>query len=96
MRNRPIHLQPCAYLHNYLIENKDPLLDEHYKEHFEKAPVFRKGEMEKLRQFIKTYIKYGDKNDIIAKIENGRIKPSKSLQDSMAAWQQCFKGILSS
>jgi len=88
VRNRPIHLQPCAYLHNYLIEENDPLTDSHYAEHIEKAPVFRKGEMEKLRQFIKTYIKYGDKNDIIAGIENGRIKPSKSLQDSMAAMLQ--------
>lgn len=88
VRNRPIHLQPCAYLHNYLIEENDPLTDEHYAEHIEKAPVYRKGEMEKLRQFIKTYIKYGDKNDIIAKIENGRIKPSKSLQDRMAMMLQ--------
>lgn len=88
VRNIPIHLQPCAYLHNYFIQDNDPLLDEHYAEHIEKAPVFRKGEMEQLRQFIKKYIKYGDKNDIIAKIENGRIKPSKSLQDSMAAMLQ--------
>ncbi|MER1999911.1 MAG: DNA/RNA helicase domain-containing protein, partial [Lysinibacillus sp.] len=88
VRNRPIHLQPCAYLHNYLIEDNDPLTDAHYAEHIEKAPVFRKGEMEKLRQFIKTYIKYGDQNDIIAGIEKGRIKPSKSLQDSMAAMLQ--------
>lgn len=84
VRNRSIHLQPCAYLHNYLIEDNNPLIDSHYAEHIEKAPVFRKGEMQKLRQFIKTYIKYGDKNDIIAKIENGRIKPSRLLQDSIA------------
>ncbi|WP_010289430.1 DUF2075 domain-containing protein [Kurthia massiliensis] len=83
VREQPIHLNPCAYLHNYFIEDPDPLTDIHYAEHIEKAPVFRKGEMEKLRQFIKKHIKYGDKNDIIAKIENGRIKPSKSLQDSI-------------
>jgi uncharacterized protein len=88
VRERPILLNPCAYLHNYFIQENDPLLDEHYAEHIEKAPVFRKGEVEKLRDFIKTYIKYGDKNDIIAKIENGRIKPSKSLQDSMTAMLQ--------
>lgn len=85
VREQPIHLNPCAYLHNYFIEDNDPLIDAHYAEHIEKAPVFRKGEMEKLRSFIKKYIKYGDTNDIIAKIENGRIKPSKSLQDSIKA-----------
>lgn len=88
VRTAPIHLHPCAYLHNYFILENDPILDEHYAEHIEKAPIFRKGEMEQLRQFIKKYIKYGDKNDIIARIENGRIKPSKSLQDSMAAMLQ--------
>lgn len=88
VRSQPIQLKPCAYLHNYFVQENDPLLDDHYAEHIEKAPVFRKGEMEKLRHFIKTHIKYGDRNDVIAKIENGRIKPSKSLQDSMAAMLQ--------
>lgn len=88
VRTIPIHLRPCAYLHNYFIQENDPLLDGHYAEHIERAPVFRKGEMEQLRDFIKRYIKYGDKNDIIAKIENGRIRPSKSLQDSMVAMLQ--------
>lgn len=88
VRTLPIHLQPCAYLHNYIIEENDPLIDEHYQEHLEKAPVFRKGEMQNLRNFIKQYIKYGDSNNVIEKIENGRIRPSKSLQDSMASMLQ--------
>ncbi|OCS93458.1 DUF2075 domain-containing protein [Caryophanon latum] len=88
VRNRPIHLKPCAYLHNYIVDDNDPLVDGHYAEHIDKAPVFRKGEMAQLRSFIKTYIKQGDVNDIIGSIENGRIKPSKSLQDSMAAMLQ--------
>ncbi|HWK24581.1 MAG TPA: DUF2075 domain-containing protein [Ureibacillus sp.] len=84
VREIPIKLKPCAYLHNYLIQENDPLTDPHYEEHIEKAPVFRKGEMQKLRSYIKKYIKYGDKNNVIFQIDNGRIKPSKSLQDSMA------------
>ncbi|WPK10293.1 DUF2075 domain-containing protein [Lysinibacillus louembei] len=85
VRERPIKLKPCAYVHNYLVRENDPMLDSHYAEHIEKAPVFRKGEVEKLRRFIKQFIKYGDQNDIIGAIDSGRIKPSKSLQDSMAA-----------
>lgn len=88
VRNIPIKLKPCAYLHNYFKQEKDPLVDSHYEEHIKKAPIFCKGEMLELRSFIKKYIKYGDKNDIIAKIENGKIKPSKSLQDSMASMLQ--------
>lgn len=88
VRDIPIKLKPCAYLHNYFVQDNDPLKDDHYAEHIEKAPVFRKGEVEKLRDFIKQFIIYGDKNDIICKIDSGRIKPSKSLQDSMATMLQ--------
>lgn len=81
-----------AYLHNYLIQENDPLIDPHYAEHIEKAPVFRKGEMEKLRSYIKKYIKYGDKNNIIFKIDNGELN---LLSHYKIAWQICYKAILS-
>lgn len=80
-----IQLKPCAYLHNYRIrENDDPLTDKHYEYYFNLAPVYAKGEVEKLRNFIKKYIKYGDQKDILYQIEQGRIRPSKSLQDALS------------
>ncbi|MHA6260030.1 DNA/RNA helicase domain-containing protein [Sporosarcina sp. CAU 1771] len=78
-----IKLKPCAYLHNYRKVENDPLTDSHYEDHLEKAPVFTKGEIEKLRTFIKKYIKKGDENNLIYQIEHGRIRPSKSLQDAL-------------
>ncbi|SOC24124.1 hypothetical protein SAMN05880501_11697 [Ureibacillus xyleni] len=84
VRTVPIHLKPCAYLHNYILQENDPLTDTHYQEHLEKAPVFTKGQLNKLREFIKKYIKYGDTNDIILRIDQGKIKPSKSLQDALS------------
>ena len=48
------------------------------------APVYAKGDVERLRDFIKKHIKYGDKKEIIYLIDQGRIKPSKSLQDSLS------------
>jgi len=78
-----INLQPCAYLHNYVFD--DVIRNNHYKEHLEKAPVFLKGEAGKLRDFIKQYVKYGDKTKILYRIEQGKIKPSKMLADSMVA-----------
>lgn len=78
-----INLQPCAYLHNYVSDQV--MTHEHYKEYIEKAPVFLKGDAVKLRDFIKQFVKYGDKNDILYRIENGNIKPSKRLADSMAS-----------
>lgn len=83
VQEQEISLKPCAYLHNYRKVEEDPLTDIHYQEHLEKAPVFTKGEIQKLRTFIKKYIRIGDENRLIYQIENGRIRPSKSLQDAL-------------
>lgn len=83
VQEKEIHLIPCAYLHNYRKTENDPLTDDHYKDHLEKAPVFTKGEIQKLRAFIKKFIRKGDQNHLIYQIENGKIRPSKSLQDAL-------------
>lgn len=79
-----IQLKPCAYLHNY--ERIGGVTDEFYGEYIKKAPLFLAGdiEQEKLRAFIKQYVKYGDKTKIMYRIDSGKIKPSKSLADSLA------------
>ncbi|WP_458413339.1 DNA/RNA helicase domain-containing protein [Schinkia sp. CFF1] len=85
VQEQHIRLKPCAYLHNYRKGANDPLTDEHYKEHIDKAPVFTKGEIQKLRDFIKKYVRQGDENKLIYQMEYGRIRPSKSLQDSLTS-----------
>lgn len=78
-----VKLWPCAYLHNYLREKNDPLDDAIYKDYLDDAPVFTKGDVRKLRAYIKEVVKEGDNNEILYEIDNGRIKPSKSLQDAI-------------
>lgn len=78
-----IRLQPCAYLHNYVAD--EVIAHEHYKEYIEKAPLFLKGEAVRLRDFIKQFVRYGDKNNILYRIDNGKIRPSKMLADNMAS-----------
>lgn len=78
-----IELHPCAYLHNYDFADDDPLTDELYKPYYEEAPLFGKRDALKLRNFIKRYIKYGDSSDIMYRIDNGKIRPSKRLQDTL-------------
>jgi len=79
-----IHLAPCAYLHNYIED--DVIKNNFYQPYIERAPLFLKGkeEKEKLKTFIKNFVKYGDKSNLMFRIENGKIKPSKSLADSLA------------
>jgi DUF2075 family protein len=78
-----INLQPCAYLHNCISE--DVIKHDNYKEYLEKAPAFLRGDAVKLRDFIKQYVKYGDKTKILYRIEQGKIQPSKMLADSMVS-----------
>lgn len=84
VQDKNIDLHPCAYLHNYLSVEPPTILSNVYKEYIDKAPVFINGDVEKLRDFIAKYIKYGDNKETLYLIENGKIKPSKALQDSLS------------
>ena len=82
IQDNNISLFPCAYLHNY--EEDNTMRNKLYKEYIEKAPVFLKTDAKKLQEFIKKFVKYGDKNkDILYLIEHGRIHPSKALSDCL-------------
>lgn len=83
VQDKQITLHPCAYLHNYLNVTPPTILSDDYKYYLEKAPAFIKGDVEKLRDFISKYIKYGDEKETLYMIDNGKIRPSKSLQDSL-------------
>ena len=79
-----VRLWPCAYLHNYMREDDDPLDDPIYQEYLDDAPAFTKGDVKKLREYIKNVVVEGDDGgEILYEIDNGRIRPSKSLQDAI-------------
>lgn len=79
-----IQLKPCAYLHNHV--HNGGVMDPRYAAHLDKAPVFLRGpsEKQKLRTFIKQHVKRGDNAELLYRIENGRVRPSKMLADSVA------------
>ncbi len=80
-----IQLSPCSYLHNYRCNTeKDPIIDSQYSDILEKAPLFDANSVDRLRLFIKTFVRKGDQRKTIYALENGKIRPSKSLQDSLA------------
>lgn len=79
-----IELYPCAYLHNYRRVANDPLDEIQYEVYLEDAPAFTRGQVDELRKFIKKSVVKGDNKELLYAIEHGKIKPSKSLQDSIA------------
>lgn len=78
-----IQLIPCAYLHNY--EKDDVITNNFYKEYIDQAPLFLKEDALKLRNFIKGHVRYGDKNQIMYRIDHGKIRPSKNLADKLSS-----------
>lgn len=84
VQEEQIHLWPCSYLHNYRRKENDPLDEEQYQIYLNDAPAFTRGQVDNLRSFIKKSIKKGDNKDLLYSVEHGKIKPSKSLQESIA------------
>ena len=85
VQDEKIQLVPCAYLHNYFRKHNDPVDDAQYELYTKEAPVFTKGQVGNLRAFIKQCIKKGDNKEVLYLIDHGKIRPSKSLQESIAS-----------
>jgi DUF2075 family protein len=86
VRQDEIILKPCVYLHNCVSE--EVINHTFYAEHTSKAPAFLKNDSKKLGDFIKQYVKYGDADNIMYRIDHGKIKPSKSLADKLQSLLQ--------
>ncbi len=80
-----VNLLPCAFLHNYIRQDNDPLDDDRYEAYTSEAPAFTKGQVADLREFIKKCVKTGDKKEVLYLIDHGAIRPSKSLQNAIAS-----------
>lgn len=76
-----ISLKPCAFLHNYISDNV--IANPFYKKYTDLAPVFLKKDMASLRSFIKQFLSKGDNGETLFRIDNGQIKPSKQLSESL-------------
>lgn len=84
VQDEEINIMPCAFLHNYLLKDNDPICSDLYKEYIDQAPMFGKEDVLRLRNYIKKYVKTGDNKEVLYRIENGKLRPSKMLQDTLA------------
>lgn len=85
VQDEAVRLNPCAFLHNYIRKDNDPIDDAQYDAYTCEAPAFTMGQVADLRAFIKKCVKTGDKKEILYLVDHGKIRPSKSLQDSISS-----------
>jgi uncharacterized protein len=78
-----ILLRPCAYLHN--LTDADALTSPFYAAYTAEAPLFARADAQRLQEFLRRYIRKGDRKQVLYQIENGRIRPSKNLADHLAS-----------
>lgn len=83
IQERGVKISPCAYLHNY---TPDGIINgKLYEDYVAKAPVFLKNDAARLQDYILRYVRYCSPEDIIWKIDNGKLRPSKQLADSLTS-----------
>ena len=85
VRENDISLRPCAYLHNYRECNRKNIDCALYKDAVALAPVFLENDTGKLTDFILNFVRRRSEVDLLYKIENGRLKPAKALQDAIGS-----------
>jgi len=86
VQEQGISLNPCAYLHN--MESEDVIKNPRYQQYLQKAPIFIRPDAAKLTDFIKQFIRYGDAGKVMFEIDNGKIRPSRNLADSLLSMLQ--------
>ena len=83
IQERGVDINPCAYLHNYAPDGM--INGALYQDYVVKAPVFLKNDAARLQDYILRYVRYCSPEDIIWKIDNGKLRPSKQLADSLTS-----------
>ncbi|MFW6286230.1 MAG: DNA/RNA helicase domain-containing protein [Nanoarchaeota archaeon] len=88
VQNDQISIKPCAYLYRFEKQFESEIKASNYDYYIKEAPLYLKEDSIKLSDFIKSIIKKGDNKKNLLIIENGKLKPSKSLQDSLSSMIQ--------
>jgi DUF2075 family protein/DNA replication protein DnaC len=86
IQNNVVGIYACAYLHNMDRETTGfAIVDEWYEEYLNSAPLFFRKDNDILVDYLKKYIKFGDRDKLLYKIDQSKIKPSKSLSDKVSS-----------
>jgi DUF2075 family protein len=77
----PLDLAACAYLHNYRVNEDDPLLHSKFKDVRGQVPLFAMDDVPRLVSYLNGRLEGGNGMDVLDRVENSRLRPSKRLMD---------------
>jgi uncharacterized protein len=81
-----IQLHSCAYLHNYIMASiGEPLLDKRYRSYLQESPVYFQFNDRELASNLRKLVSKGNGREIADTIENGKIRPSKKLVETVGS-----------
>lgn len=80
----PIRLSACSYLHNYFINESDPIVAPKFASIIRECPIFDGGGSEELGSFLRKRLERGGGRPILDRIERSSFRPSKKLMDHVA------------
>jgi hypothetical protein len=79
VRDERVQLVPCAFLHN--LKDGSAVNDRRYAEHLGRAPVFLHADTERFSAYLRQFVRSGDDERLLFRIENGRLRPSRALAE---------------
>ena len=82
--DNPICLDACSYLHNYEILPNDALVAPKFSDVIARYPVFGSEAVDGLKDYLRDRVIKGHGQDVLARIEQSKYRPSRKLMDYVA------------
>jgi SOS-response transcriptional repressor LexA len=77
----PIRLSACSYLHNYFLDDTDPILAPKFAEALRDNPLFDADGAESLGSYLSDRLAQGNGRPVLQRVEDSRFRPSRKLMD---------------
>jgi len=74
-----IKLDSCVYLHNYVFDVGDPILDNKFTHYLQSSPIYSKKDKIALAEYLHNMLGNGSGEEVLHKINSSNVRPSKKL-----------------
>jgi DUF2075 family protein len=76
-----VRLNSCAYLHNYVSDQRDVIFSAPFRAVLDEVPAFTADDVDPLKGYLVDRLSAGDGLQVLKRIDRGKYRPSKKLMD---------------